>query len=165
MKGLIKKYIRTIIRELRAEELSNKEQQYRNAFELSESFSFGDIEHTHFSGNINIGAHSYFNSGIIQTGSNSKVTIGEWCAIGYNVNILATTHDVNNPTGPEDGRVMPEKDIVIGDRVWVGSNVYIREGITIGDDAVIGANSVVTKDIPTRTVAGGVPAKVLYAKE
>jgi len=53
---------------------------------------------------------------------------------------------------------------VIGDRVWVGANVTILKGVTIGDDAVIGAGSVVTKDIPSRAIAVGSPAKVLRMK-
>lgn len=165
MRGVLKRYIRTIIRELKKEELSAKERSYRAQFDISDSFSFGDIEHTYFSGNIHIGAHTYLNSGMVQSGRMSKVIIGEWCAIGYNVNILAKTHDVNKPTGPESERPIPEKDINIGDRVWLGSNVYIREGVTVGDDAVVGANSVVTKDVPPKAVVGGVPAKIIYTKE
>lgn len=39
------------------------------------------------------------------------------------------------------------KDIIIGNHVWIGCNVYIRPGVIIGDFATIGANSVVTKNV------------------
>ncbi|UCH36787.1 MAG: hypothetical protein JSV65_14285 [Armatimonadota bacterium] len=69
------------------------------------------------------------------------------------------THDLLNGTGPEMQFV--EKDIVIGDHVWIGTCAFIREGVTIGDHAVIGANAVVTKDVPPYTVVAGTPARVL----
>lgn len=50
---------------------------------------------------------------------------------------------------------------VIGDRVFLASGAKILGGITIGDDAAVGANAVVTKDVPPRGVAVGVPAKVI----
>ena len=48
----------------------------------------------------------------------------------------------------------------IGKNVWVGVNSIITSGVTIGDWCIIGANSVVTKDVPSYTVVGGVPARV-----
>jgi maltose O-acetyltransferase len=51
--------------------------------------------------------------------------------------------------------------IRIGERVWIGSDVTVTRGVTIGDDAVVGARSVVTRDIPPRSLAVGTPAKVV----
>lgn len=51
--------------------------------------------------------------------------------------------------------------ITIEDNVWVGANCTITAGITIGRHSVIGAGSVVTKDIPSYSVAVGNPAKVI----
>lgn len=50
-------------------------------------------------------------------------------------------------------------EINIGNRVWCAMNVTIIAGVSIGDDVVIGAGSVVVKDIPSRCVVAGVPAK------
>lgn len=44
---------------------------------------------------------------------------------------------------------------------WLGQNVVVMPGVTIGAGAVIGANSVVTRDVPPRTVAVGSPARVI----
>ncbi len=47
----------------------------------------------------------------------------------------------------------------IGNDVWIGYEAVILSGVTIGDGAIIGARAVVTKDVPSYTVVGGVPAK------
>lgn len=51
--------------------------------------------------------------------------------------------------------------IIIGNDVWIASNVLLLEGITIGNGAVIAAGAVVTKDIPPYAIVGGVPAKLI----
>lgn len=50
-------------------------------------------------------------------------------------------------------------DIVIGNDVWIGYEAVVMAGVTIGDGAIIGSRAVVTKDVPSYTIAGGVPAK------
>jgi len=52
-------------------------------------------------------------------------------------------------------------EVVFGDNVWIGSNCVILPGVTIGANSVIGAGSVVTKSIPSSSVAVGNPAKVI----
>lgn len=48
---------------------------------------------------------------------------------------------------------------VIGNDVWIGSNVLILPGVRIGDGVIVAAGAVVTKDIEPYSVVGGVPAK------
>jgi acetyltransferase-like isoleucine patch superfamily enzyme len=43
----------------------------------------------------------------------------------------------------------------------IGSNATLLCGITIGEDAIVGAGSVVTKDVPPRTIVAGNPARIL----
>lgn len=101
------------------------------------------------------GEGTYINSGQVLAGKISAVVIGKQCNIGYNVLISARTHlseDISN---------VIEKDIFIGNNVWIGNNVVIREGIKIGNNCIVGANSVVTHDVEDNTVVGGVPARVI----
>lgn len=51
--------------------------------------------------------------------------------------------------------------IVIGNNVHVGSNTIIMPNVTIGDNVIIGCGSVVTRDIPSNSVAVGIPARVI----
>ena len=48
----------------------------------------------------------------------------------------------------------------IEDDVWIGGNVVVMPGVTLGAGSVIGAGSVVTKDLPSRVVAMGIPCHV-----
>ena len=50
-------------------------------------------------------------------------------------------------------------DIVIGNDVWIGYEAVIMQGVHIGDGAIIGTRAVVTKDVPSYTIVGGIPAK------
>jgi len=51
--------------------------------------------------------------------------------------------------------------IVIEDNVWIGADSIILPNVTVGEGAVIGAGSVVTRDIPSKCIAVGIPAKVI----
>lgn len=53
----------------------------------------------------------------------------------------------------------PVAPIRIGRGAWIGQNVVVMPGVTIGELAVVGANTVVTRDVPARTIVGGVPAR------
>ena len=57
---------------------------------------------------------------------------------------------------------MCSSDLIrIEDKVWLGANVTILQGVTIGEGAIVAAGAVVTKDVEPRTVVGGVPAKFI----
>lgn len=85
-----------------------------------------------------------------------KITIGENVMIAEDVMI----RDSNNHTIVSEG-YRKEAPVVIGNNVWVGARATILPGVTIGDGAIVAAGAVVTKDIPPKSLAGGVPAKVL----
>lgn len=143
--------------------IKGKSNNQKKRYRLSGSVVLGDIAMS--GAHIKIGEHTYFNSGYISSAENGKVLIGNWCAIGYNVSIVASTHDVNFPTGPEQLRPSSAANITIGDGVWIGNNVVILPGVSIGNFCVIAANAVVKDNMPDYAVCGGMPAKVLYLKD
>ncbi len=133
----------------------------RKRFALDDSVRLNYPENIFLHGNIHIGINTYINGARITSGPDSKVIIGQWCAIGHNVNILAWSHDPAKATGNEKERPAVQKDILIGDHVWIGTNVLIREGVSLGSGCIVGANSVVTKSFPPNSVLGGCPARLI----
>jgi acetyltransferase-like isoleucine patch superfamily enzyme len=62
-------------------------------------------------------------------------------------------------------KISPEfRTVTIGKGVWVGANTLILPGVTSGDDCVIGGGRVVTRDIPSGSIAVGSPARVIRSK-
>ncbi|WP_270838678.1 sugar O-acetyltransferase [Peptacetobacter hiranonis] len=96
------------------------------------------------------------------------IRIGDNALIAPNVQIYTAFH----PTNAFERFGKPKEDgsfefcktqtapVTIGNNVWIGGGVIIMPGVTIGDNVVIGAGSVVTKDIPSDTIAYGNPCKV-----
>jgi maltose O-acetyltransferase len=137
---------------------------YHKTRKIDPTVILGDV---YMDRNVSIGEGTYMNSGQIFAGENSQVRIGKFCAIGYDVHIKARSHDPSKPTRTswQDTHRRIEADITIGDFVWIGDNVFIRQGITIGDYAIVGANSVVTKDVQAGEIVGGVPARVIRERD
>lgn len=60
-----------------------------------------------------------------------------------------------------DFRAGLPKEIIIDKNVWIGYSTTILKGVHIGENSLIGACSVVTKDIPSNSVAVGNPCRVI----
>jgi serine O-acetyltransferase len=87
------------------------------------------------------------------------VVINKRAKIGSNVTLFNGVVIGQKDTISADGRLSTYP--VVGDDVWIGAHAIIIGGITIGDGAIIGPGSVVTKDVPARSVVVGNPARVL----
>lgn len=70
-------------------------------------------------------------------------------------------HLDSNPDVPPIERLYVSSPVKIGNNVWIGEGVCIMPGVVIGDGCIIGAHSVVNKDIPSSSIAVGMPAKVI----
>ena len=82
------------------------------------------------------------------------ITIGNDVTMSIRVTVMAHDASTKKTLGyTKIGKVH------IGDHVFIGANTTILPGVTIGDYAVIGAGSIVTHDVPAKTVVAGVPAK------
>jgi maltose O-acetyltransferase len=105
---------------------------------------------------LEIGERTYINYGT-SIAAHELVKIGKYCRIGTYCNIAD-----NDFHGIEDRMsVPPSEPVILEDNVWLGAKVIVLKGVTIGHDSVIGAGSVVTKNIPPRSIAVGMPARVI----
>ena len=107
-----------------------------------------------------IGDRTFINYGV-SIGATKSVTIGADCDLGPYVNIVDSHFHRLEPE--RRGERPDPTPVVIGDNVWLGARVIVLPGVTIGDGAVVGAGSVVTRDVPSRSLAVGSPAKVVRA--
>ena len=87
--------------------------------------------------------------------------IGLNVSIAHGCSILTSEHDFEVPGQTTRDAVVTRSPVTIGQDVWMGCGVKLLSGAHIGDGAVIGAGAVVTKDIPARSIAIGIPARVV----
>lgn len=113
--------------------------------------------------NIDIGDYTY---GYQYLGNGRLKSIGKYCSIASGSCCIAGNHNMNlvstHPVFDDIGDGLPEKNIVIGNDVWIGVNCIIFTNVTIGDGAVIAAGSIVRKDVPPYAVIGGVDRVLKY---
>jgi acetyltransferase-like isoleucine patch superfamily enzyme len=107
-------------------------------------------------GHLEIGDNVFINYGCSLASSN-HVKIGNDCLIGSHVMIMDSDfHRVEDKSWDATG--VP---IIIEDRVWIGNRSIVLKGVRIAHDSVVAAGSVVTHDVPPRSVVAGVPARVV----
>lgn len=121
-----------------------------------------------YGNNIYFGSNCEVNLNCTFLDSN-EIRIGDNALIAPNVQIYTAFH----PTNAADRFGQPNADgsfsfcktqsapVIIGNNVWIGGGAILLPGVTIGDNVVIGAGSVVTKDIPSNSVALGNPCRVV----
>lgn len=89
---------------------------------------------------------------------NPNARIGKNCNITVGV-LIGLNHKID-----DNGKSIGFEYPVIGDRVSLGNNCKIIGGVTVGTESIIGVCSVVTKDIPPKSIAVGIPAKIISEK-
>ena len=114
---------------------------------------------------ISVGDFVSINRNAMLFATESRIIIGNKVMFGPNVTVIGGDHntsivgkfmcDVRNKR-PED-----DQDVIIEDDVWVGSGVIILKGVRVGRGSIIAAGAVVNHDVPSYTIVGGTPAKVI----
>ena len=108
--------------------------------------------HVHFGSGI----YANFNLTLIDDG---HIYVGDRVLFGPNVVVATANH-------PLDARLRRQemqynRDVYIGENVWIGAGAVILPGVHIGKNSVIGAGSIVTRDVPESVLAVGNPCRVL----
>lgn len=130
-------------------------------WERARNLGFGPessvYHHSYFYGDVVVGKHVWIGPFTFIDGSGGRISIGDHVAISSGVHIY--THDTVKGAlsmGAAPREVAP---VTIGPGSYVGAQTVILKGVTIGERAVIGANSLVNRDVPSYTVAVGVPCR------
>ncbi len=92
--------------------------------------------------------------------STGRIDIGDHVSLAPGVFITASDYQFLAGI-PFQDQPKRERDIRIGDDVWLGAGVVVTAGVVIGSGCVVGAGAVVTRDLPAGSIAVGVPAKVV----
>ena len=89
------------------------------------------------------------------------ITIEDNVLIAPKVSLLSEGH----PVSPENRHSLLVGHIHIKKNVWIGAGAIILHGVTIGENSIVAAGAVVSKDVPSNTLVGGVPAKFIKTIE
>ena len=113
----------------------------------------------HVRGYSNISINSVVEHDVKLDRVNPKgIYLGDYSSLASGTAVLSHEHVFRDPN---DYNTPYMADTVIGKRCAIGINVIILCGVHIGDECIIGAGSVVTKDIPSHSIAVGSPARVI----
>jgi len=100
-----------------------------------------------------LGERVFINTGATIV-ANRSIVLGDDCLIGDLAAIFDSDYHPLEPSRPP--QFAPVR---LGANVWVGRSATILPGVSIGDHSVIAAGSIVTGDVPARTLMAGVPAR------
>ncbi|MBI3899635.1 MAG: acyltransferase [Gammaproteobacteria bacterium] len=101
-------------------------------------------------------------TGLLTITAMCSVTIEDDVMFASNVLVSDGMHGFKTANQPYKYQPMWKiEPIVIGRGSWIGQNVVVMPGVTLGEQVIVGANSVVTKDVPARTIVAGTPARII----
>ncbi|QIB49359.1 sugar O-acetyltransferase [Streptomyces aureoverticillatus] len=124
---------------------------------LPESVTIYPPFFTEFGLNTTFGENVFVNQGCTFM-DKGGIRIGNGVMIAPKVSLITGGHPLPLAERREYLSFAP---IVVEDDVWIGASAVILQGVTIGAGAVVAAGAVVTRDVPARTLAAGVPARVI----
>ncbi len=109
-------------------------------------------------GDVIIGDEARVGIGSVLIG---PVTLGKRVGLGQHVFISGFNHGYSDGERDSNEQALDKKEVVIEDESHIGANTVVVAGVHIGKRVQVGAGSVVTKNIPSYSVAVGNPAKVI----
>lgn len=112
---------------------------------------------------VDLGHHVNING--MRISGRGGVKIGNHFHSGTGITIMLGSHDYDHGEAIPYGKGYVEKNVVIGDYVWLGSNCSICGNVTIGEGAVVAYGALIVKDVPPYAIVGGNPAKVIKYRD
>lgn len=124
-------------------------------------YSVGDYLGKTHNGSICIG-NAFFANRDLNISSARSITIGNSVTFGPNVSVFDFDHGYSDVRrNMLESELVIKGPVVIGDRCWLGANVFVASGVSLGQHCVVAANSVVTKSFPAYSVIAGNPARLI----
>ena len=121
---------------------------------------------------VRLGSYSYIN----EHSSTANVSVGKFSSIGphfvcgsggHPTNFISTSpvfYSTRRQCGvsfTETNYFVERHETTVGNDVWIGARVFVKDGVRVGNGALIAAGAVVIRDVPDYALVGGVPAKVI----
>lgn len=129
---------------------------YRQTLERKKALYFSELK----SRGLRIGENVSFAGDVFLDPSHCYlISIGNNVTFAPNVRLIA--HDASTKRALGYTRF---EQIVIGDNCFIGDSVIILPGVTVGADSIVGAGSIVTKSVPSNSIAVGNPARVVCVR-
>jgi acetyltransferase-like isoleucine patch superfamily enzyme len=116
------------------------------------------------SGDISIGSFVHVTAHCILSAGLGGIIIKDFCALAYRVEVFAESDDYSGETLfssliPEEFKNVTRASVIINSYCIIGSSTTVFPGVTIGEGVAIGAKSLVNADIPSWSIAYGIPAQ------
>lgn len=126
---------------------------------------------------IKEGAQIWLKSGVLEVGENcaigsnveiichkANIVISDGVRIASGTKFITNNHVYSDITKSVIDQPFIHQDIIIGKNVWIGTNAIILPGVSVGEGAIVAAGAVVTKDVRSFDIVGGIPAKRLKSR-
>ena len=126
---------------------------------MSRSYLHADHAVLRFGNNVSI------NSNTCLDATGGEIVIGDNVLIAQNVVFRASDHGYENVDIPIIQQKSNGGKILVGDGCWIGANSVITRNVTIGEHSIVGAGAVVTKDVESFSIVGGVPARLIRKRK
>ena len=115
-------------------------------------------------GHIDIGANTGLGTQtVVQSTHDCPTRIGRDCIVGPQCYLVGggnyATDDLDTPIR-EQG-ILHDSGCELGNNVWLGGKVTVLGNVRMGDGSVAASGAVVTKNVDSNTIVGGVPARLL----
>ena len=107
--------------------------------------------------NMILGDHVVIGTNVV-LGAKAEIRLGDHVRLSRDVVLETATLDFSEGRLPYRHRAAP---IEIESGVWIGARAIVLGGVHIGERAIVAAGALVTKDVPARTIVGGVPARAI----
>jgi len=117
----------------------------------------------HLTGGLVIGDGTWIGHEVLIIGGDADIVIGARVDIGPRVTLVSGSHELFTERDRSAGKGY-SLPITIQDGSWLGASSTILGGVTVGQSSMVAAGALVTQDVKSGCVFGGVPAREIKVK-